>query len=89
MCTRTPCARAGFAVQTTDTTDEGFTRACTADVIVTEFRVPGSMDRLELVERLRSAEATEHTPMIVLTACAFELDECHKSIVTLAESHAH
>jgi CheY-like chemotaxis protein len=65
----------GFAVQTTDTTDEGLKRAGDADVVVTGIRVSGSFDGLELVKRLRSADETQQTPVIVLTACAFEPDQ--------------
>jgi CheY-like chemotaxis protein len=42
-----------------------------ADVIVTEIRVHGSFDGVELISRLRDADETKETPIIVLTACAF------------------
>ena len=45
------------------------------DIIVTGIRVPGSCDGVELVRRLRDGEATKGTPVIVLTACAFEPDQ--------------
>jgi two-component system, cell cycle response regulator DivK len=64
----------GFAVQTAGTTDEGLRRARNADVIVTEIRVPGSCDGVGLVCELRNATETQRTPIIVLTACAFETD---------------
>jgi len=64
----------GFTVQTADTTDEGLILASDADVIVTEIRVHGSFDGVELVGRLRDADATKQTPIIVLTSCAFEPD---------------
>jgi CheY-like chemotaxis protein len=65
----------GFAVQTADTANEGLKRAGGADVVVTGIRVSGSFDGLELVKRLRSADETQQTPVIVLTACAFEPDQ--------------
>ena len=64
----------GFTVQTADTTDDGLTRASDADVIVTGMWVPGSFDGVELVWQLRNADATEETPIIVLTADAFQAD---------------
>jgi DNA-binding response OmpR family regulator len=65
----------GFMVQTADTTDDGLLRASDADVIVTEICVHGSFDGVELVGRLREADETKETPIIVLTACAFASDE--------------
>jgi CheY-like chemotaxis protein len=65
----------GYTVQTADTADEGLIRSRDADVIVTEIRVQGSFDGIELVGRLRDADETKQTPIIVLTACAFEPDE--------------
>ena len=65
----------GFIVQTADTTDEGLLLAGDADVIVTEIRVHGSLDGVEFVGRLRDAHDTKQTPIIVLTACAFEPDQ--------------
>jgi CheY-like chemotaxis protein len=65
----------GFTVRTAGTTDEGLMRASDADVIVTEIRVHGSFDGVELVCRLRNAAKTRRTPIIVLTACAFAPDQ--------------
>ena len=61
----------GFAVLNADTTDDGLKRAADADVIVTEIRVPGSCDRVELVRRVRNAGTTCHTLVIVLTSSVF------------------
>jgi two-component system, cell cycle response regulator DivK len=64
----------GFTVQTASTTDEALVRAQDADVIVTEIRLHGSFDGVELVGRLRADGVTNRTPIIVLTACAFDTD---------------
>ena len=64
----------GFTVQTAITTDEALMRARNADVIVTEIRVRGSFDGVGLVGRLRADGETNGTPIIVLTACAFDTD---------------
>lgn len=45
-----------------------------ADIIVTGYLLPGSIDGVELTARLRAAERTKHTPIIFLTACAFQSD---------------
>jgi len=63
-----------FTLMTADTTDEGLLRASDVDVVVTGIRVRGSFDGLELVRRLRQREQTRETPVIVLSACAFETD---------------
>jgi CheY-like chemotaxis protein len=65
----------GFMPQTADTTDDGLRSALHADVVVTGIRVPGSFDGVELVRRLRESEPAKHTPIIVLTACAFDTDQ--------------
>jgi two-component system, cell cycle response regulator DivK len=64
----------GFTVQTADSADDGLMRASEADVIVTGMWVPGSFDGAELVWRLRNADATKRTPIIVLAADAFQAD---------------
>jgi DNA-binding response OmpR family regulator len=70
------CLRiSGFTVLAADTTDDGLRCAGNADVIVTEIRVSGSFNGFDLVNRLRHADATKQTPIIVLTACAFEADQ--------------
>ena len=65
----------GFAVLTADITDEGLRCASNADVVVTEIRVSGSFDGLDLVNRLRHADETKLTPIIVLTACTLEPEQ--------------
>src|ERR1700719_1788390 len=65
----------GFTVLTADTTDEGLRCAGNSDVIVTEIRVSGSFDGLDLVSRPRHADGTKQKPIIVLTASTFEPDQ--------------
>ena len=50
-------------------TDEALTQASEADVTITGLMVPGSFDGVELIRRLRGADATRNRPVIVLTAC--------------------
>jgi CheY-like chemotaxis protein len=45
-----------------------------ADVIVTGILLAGSMDGVELIDRLRRNERTNRTPIIVLTACAWSTE---------------
>ena len=44
---------------------------------VTGILLPGSMDGVALTARLRATERTKHTPIIILTACAFQSDREH------------
>ena len=65
----------GFVLVTAETIDDGLARAVEADIVVTGIRVPGCFDGVEFVRRLRHAEETSRTPVIVLTACAFKPDQ--------------
>ena len=49
-------------------------RAEEADIIVTDVRVDGVSDGLDLIRQLRHGDSTRHMPIITLTACAFEPD---------------
>jgi CheY-like chemotaxis protein len=45
-----------------------------ADIIVTGLRLPGSVDGIELIARLRRDRRTKGTPIIVLTAAALQTE---------------
>jgi two-component system cell cycle response regulator DivK len=45
------------------------------DLIVTGILVPGNMDGVEFIERLRRDDRTKHIPVIVLTACAWTSEQ--------------
>jgi len=49
--------------------------ARTVDLVITEVRVPGEFDGVELVRRLRGDGQTSRRPIIVLTASATGRDE--------------
>jgi two-component system, cell cycle response regulator DivK len=57
-----------------DHTADVFALAEHADIIVTEVRVDGPSDGLDLIRQLRHGNRTKQTPIIVLTACAFAVD---------------
>ncbi len=63
-----------FSVIEVDHTAEALACATAVDVVVTDIRVRGLSDGLDLVRRLRRGNATKGIPIIVLTACAFESD---------------
>jgi CheY-like chemotaxis protein len=46
--------------------------AAKADVVVTGLRLPGNVDGIELIARLRRRRRTRLTPIIVLTASALQ-----------------
>ena len=49
-------------------------RAPQADIVVTGISLDDPMDGVELVSRLRHADCTRSTPIVVLTACAWPTD---------------
>jgi two-component system cell cycle response regulator DivK len=63
-----------FTVIEVDHTADALKRATDADVLVTDVRVDGPSDGLELIRRLHRGAGTKHIPIIVLTACAFATD---------------
>jgi two-component system, cell cycle response regulator DivK len=52
--------------------------AVKADIVVTGLRLPGDVDGIELIERLRGDGRTKRMPIIVLTASALET-ECERA----------
>src|SRR6476660_6254735 len=67
--------RAGFRAVEVDSTEEALTSARLADVVVTGCRVPGAIDGVEPVRRLRGDDRTRSMPVTVLTASPFEHNE--------------
>ena len=61
----------GFLPIPVKTASEGLTVAPHADVIVTETLLPGRIDGIEFIARLKSGERTRRIPVIVLTVCAW------------------
>ena len=63
-----------FTVIEVDRTADALACATTTDVVVTDIRVRGFSDGLDLVRQLRRDTDTRRIPIIVLTACAFPSD---------------
>jgi two-component system, cell cycle response regulator DivK len=51
-----------------------------ADVVVTALLLPGPMDGVELVTRLRSDDESKDVPIIVLTTCDWESERERASV---------
>ena len=51
--------------------DGALNAAHQADVVVTGILLSGTVDGIELIERLRADPQTDHTPIIVVTSCAW------------------
>jgi CheY-like chemotaxis protein len=51
--------------------DDALTLAPQADLIVTDTLLPGSLDGVAFVSRLKSAARTKAIPIIMLTSCAW------------------
>ncbi len=76
----------GFEVISAENGAEAFKLACEErpDVIVTDFQMP-VMTGLELVKKLRQTEATKDTPVIMLTARSFAIEDSEKQDLQITE----
>ena len=64
----------GLALMTVSNARDALVLAPQADIMVTGINLDDPMDGVELVSRLRHDDGTMHTPIIVLTACAWSRD---------------
>ena len=76
----------GFEVISASDGGEAFELACSEkpDIIVTDFQMP-VMTGLELVEKLRQNEATRSTPVIMLTARGFAVEDKQREDLQISE----
>ncbi len=75
----------GFDVLTADNGSEAYKLACqhNPDVIVTDYQMP-QMTGLELIEKLRQNESTAETPVLMLTARGFAIDDQQAETLKIA-----
>ena len=75
----------GFDVLTADNGAEAYKLACEhgPDVIVTDYQMP-QMTGIELIEKLRQNESTAETPVLMLTARGFAIDDDQKETLKVA-----
>jgi two-component system alkaline phosphatase synthesis response regulator PhoP len=66
----------GFEVVTAENGSEAYKQACDfkPDVIITDYQMP-VMSGLEFIEKLRQNPQTAQTPVIMLTARGFAIDD--------------
>ncbi len=64
----------GLAAICVPTVEQAMTIAPCADVVITELRLPGEMNGVELVAWLKRDERTKSIPVVVLTASAWNAD---------------
>jgi len=76
----------GFEVISASDGGEAFELACSEkpDIIVTDFQMP-VMTGLELVKKLRQNEATRNTPVIMLTARGFAVEDKQREDLQISE----
>lgn len=76
----------GYDVLSAENGEEAFELACKEkpDIIVTDFQMP-AMTGMELVEKLRQNEMTKDTPVIMLTARSFAIDDEQKNKLQISE----
>ena len=68
--------RKGYCTLQAATASDGLRLALelAPDVVVTDIKLPGAMDGLDLTETLKQDKSREAPPVVVLTGCAFERD---------------
>jgi len=71
----------GFRVHATSNSDDACESLSLPDVLVTGLQVPGQVDGVGLIRRLRNHPATHKIPIVVLTACA---DRAHEQAARIA-----
>ena len=76
----------GYEVITAGNGAEAYELACEEkpDIIVTDYQMP-VMSGLDFVEKLRSGEATRNTPVIMLTARSFAIEDKQKEELGISE----
>ncbi|MHC4114584.1 MAG: response regulator [Planctomycetota bacterium] len=76
----------GYEVLTAENGSEAFELACREkpDIIVTDCQMP-VMTGLELVVKLRANEETKDTPVVLLTARSFSIEEEQKRNLDISE----
>jgi CheY-like chemotaxis protein len=65
----------GISCIPVSTVTDALAAAPRASIVVTGIMLEGEADGVELIERLRSDRRTAQTPIVVLTACAFESEQ--------------
>ncbi len=75
-----------YEVITAENGSEAFKLACEVnpDIVVTDFQMP-VMTGLELVEKLRQTEQMKNTPVIMLTARSFAIEDEQKENLRISE----
>ena len=76
----------GYEVISAENGADALALACeeNPDIVVTDYQMPG-MTGLELVRQLRQNEATKNTPVIMLTARDFAVEEAEKEQLQISE----
>ncbi len=76
----------GYEVITADNGKDAFDMACAEqpDIIVTDFQMP-TMTGIEMVRKLRNNESTKDTPVIMLTARGFAIEEVQRNDLRISE----
>jgi CheY-like chemotaxis protein len=70
----------GFEVLTAENGAVAYQLACQhkPDIVITDYQMP-VLSGLELIEKLRQNPDTAHTPVVMLTAREFSIEDDHKS----------
>ena len=76
----------GFEVVTADNGSDAYKLCCDEkpNIVITDYQMPG-LTGIELIEKIRATAGIENTPVIVLTARGFAIDEGEQERLNIAE----
>lgn len=75
----------GFEVITAENGDIAYRLACehSPDIVITDYQMP-VLSGIELIEKLRQNPATEFTPVVMLTARNFSVEDDQKQTLRIS-----
>ncbi|NLW83885.1 MAG: response regulator [Phycisphaerae bacterium] len=75
----------GFEVTTAENGDIAYRLACelNPDIVITDYQMP-VLSGIELIEKLRQNPATESTPVVMLTARNFSVEDDQKQTLRIS-----
>ncbi|MGA2915077.1 MAG: response regulator [Sedimentisphaerales bacterium] len=76
----------GFEVVTADNGSDAYKLCCEEkpSIVITDYQMPG-MTGIKLIEKIRTTAGIENTPVIVLTARGFAIDDGEQERLNISE----
>lgn len=76
----------GFDVVTADNGTDAYKLCCEEkpNIVITDYQMPG-MTGIELIEKIRATAGIENTPVVILTARGFAIDDGEKERLNISD----